>query len=115
MNKKYDFIVFGASGFTGKLVVEYVWKTYGFNSAINWAIAGRNKQKLLSIKADLDIPNNLEIFIVDSNDKNSINAMTKNTNNQHNEIHKQKRKHTRKNTHKSTKIKKCKIDVKWVG
>ena len=79
MNKKYDFIVFGASGFTGKLVVEYVLKTYGFNSGINWAIAGRNKQKLLSIKADLDIPNNLEIFIVDSNDKNSINAMTKNT------------------------------------
>ena len=75
MNNKYDFIIFGASGFTGKLVVEYVLKTYGFNSGINWAIAGRNKQKLLSIKADLDAPNDLEIFIVDSNDKISIDAM----------------------------------------
>ena len=79
MNNKYDFIIFGASGFTGKLVVEYVLKTYGFNSGINWAIAGRNKQKLLSIKADLDAPNDLEIFIVDSNDKISIDAMINKT------------------------------------
>ena len=44
---KYDLIVFGATGFTGKLVVEYLLKNYGIsNSKFTWAIAGRNETKL---------------------------------------------------------------------
>ena len=45
--KKNDLIVFGATGFTGKLVVEYLLKHYGINNQkFTWAIAGRNKIKL---------------------------------------------------------------------
>ena len=44
---KNDLIVFGATGFTGKLVVEYLIKNYGVeNQKFSWAIAGRNKGKL---------------------------------------------------------------------
>ena len=44
-NKKFDLIIFGATGFTGKLVCEYIKKKYS-KSNLNWGIAGRNKQKL---------------------------------------------------------------------
>ena len=48
---KYDIIIFGATGFTGKLVVEYFLKNYGFNNPkLNWAIAGRSKTKLEKLK-----------------------------------------------------------------
>ena len=43
MQKDYDLIIYGATGFTGRLVVEYLDKNY---SDINWAIAGRNEEKL---------------------------------------------------------------------
>ena len=46
-NIKNDLIVFGATGFTGKLVVEYLIKHYGLeNQKFTWAIAGRDKQSL---------------------------------------------------------------------
>ncbi len=47
--KKYDFIVFGATGFTGKLVVEYLVERYLGNPEIKWALAGRNLEKLKSV------------------------------------------------------------------
>ena len=55
-NKKYDLIVFGATGFTGSLVVEYLIQIYGLNnSKFKWAIAGRDKNKLKILKDDSDI------------------------------------------------------------
>ena len=42
--REYDIIVFGATGFTGKLVVEYIIEQYGLknNKLFKWAIAGRD-------------------------------------------------------------------------
>ncbi len=44
--RKYDIIVYGATGFTGKLVAKYHLKTYGVNGSVSWAIAGRDEKKL---------------------------------------------------------------------
>ena len=44
--KEYDFVVYGATGFTGKLVVEYLVEKYSDNPEICWALAGRNLEKL---------------------------------------------------------------------
>jgi short subunit dehydrogenase-like uncharacterized protein len=38
--KQYDLVLFGATGFTGRLAAEYLAKSYG--TSISWAIAGRN-------------------------------------------------------------------------
>ena len=37
--KEYDFVVYGATGFTGKLVVEYLVHKYCNNFQSNWALA----------------------------------------------------------------------------
>lgn len=46
LDRELDIVVYGATGFTGRLVVEYLHKQYGVNSDVNWAMAGRNKSKL---------------------------------------------------------------------
>ena len=46
MNREYDLIIYGASGFTGRLAVEYLDENY---SDLNWAIAGRDEDKLVNI------------------------------------------------------------------
>ena len=46
MTKKYDLIVWGATSFTGRLVVEYFTGTY---PNLNYALGGRNSQKLQNV------------------------------------------------------------------
>ena len=76
---QYDFVIYGATGFTGKLVVEYVINQYDGNDDISWAIAGRSKEKLESIKHKFDLPSDIGMMIVDSNDQESIDTMVSQT------------------------------------
>ena len=74
----FDFVIYGATGFTGKLVVEYALKKYP-GDEILWAIAGRNRNKLYDLKDKLNLPDKVGIFEVDSEDQSSIDAMVKTT------------------------------------
>ena len=75
VENKFDFIIFGASGFTGKLVVEYALEKYIDDKSVSWAIAGRNETKLHQLKDEMNIPDDVGIFIVESDDQNSIEEM----------------------------------------
>ena len=74
--REFDVIVFGASGYTGKLVAEYMGEEYGNDESIRWAIAGRNKDKLSSVKKDLNLNERVSIIEVDSTNKDSLDSMT---------------------------------------
>ena len=76
---KYDFVIYGATGFTGKLVVEYAINQYNNNNEISWAIAGRNKQKLKHVQEKYNLPSNIGKIVVDSNDQDSIDEMVSQT------------------------------------
>ena len=41
--QEFDVIVWGASAFIGKLVVEYLLETYKIGKNLRWAIAGHSK------------------------------------------------------------------------
>ena len=77
--REFDLVVFGASGYTGKLVAEYIQSEYGENGSVKWAIAGRNREKLEGIREELGLSADLSILEVDSNDQDSLNAMTSST------------------------------------
>jgi len=49
--RPYDIILLGATGYTGKLVSEYISKALPSN--LSWAVAGRSQQKLDGIATDL--------------------------------------------------------------
>ncbi|MFK7898995.1 MAG: trans-acting enoyl reductase family protein [Myxococcota bacterium] len=49
----YDVIVWGATGFTGKLTAEVLLTQYGLDAGLRWGIAGRSAEKLNRIKGEL--------------------------------------------------------------
>ena len=74
--KEFSLVVFGASGFTGRLVAEYLAVQYGDN--LKWAMAGRNEEKLKSLREEVgagDVP----IIIADSYDEASLKNMVAQT------------------------------------
>ena len=77
----FDLVIMGATGFTGKLVVEYILKNYGLhNKNFSWAIASRNPIKLKSLKDSLEKihPESLNIpeIVADCHDQKSLDKMT---------------------------------------
>ena len=72
--KQYDLILWGATGFTGKLVAEYLTKQYGVGQDLQWAIAGRNESKLAAVKNELEIPD-LPVVLADSLDEQSLQKL----------------------------------------
>ena len=79
MSKELDVVVFGASGYTGKLVVEYLKEEYGDNGDLKWAIAGRSSNKLDAVKEELNLHEDLQSFIVDSDNIESLDSLTQST------------------------------------
>ena len=81
-SRPYDIIVFGATGFTGKLVVEYLIEHYGVNNELfTWAIAGRNENKIKKLVETLAAKNDqikkIKHFIADSFDDKSLDNISK--------------------------------------
>ena len=74
MEKIYDIIIWGASGFTGRLAVDYIYKNQN-NSNLTWAVAGRNESKIKDILDGKNVP----ILIADSHDKESLVDLVKKT------------------------------------
>ncbi len=80
-NIECDVIVMGGTGFTGRLVVEYLIKNYGAkNDRFSWGIAGRDQKKIEKLKKsfiEIDSQvNNIPFFLADSFHSQSLDKMT---------------------------------------
>jgi short subunit dehydrogenase-like uncharacterized protein len=73
--RAYDLIVYGASGFTGRLVAEHLLATYGATGEIRWAMAGRSTGKLAEIRHLIGGPSNLPLIAADASDPASLKTM----------------------------------------
>jgi short subunit dehydrogenase-like uncharacterized protein len=74
MSSKFDIVVYGATGFTGQLVVEYLAEHYKGDS-LKWAMAGRSKDKLASVRDAIGAPADTPLIVADSSDVASLKAM----------------------------------------
>ncbi len=78
--RNYHVIVWGASGFTGKLVTEYLFGKYGTDGELRWAIGGRNQAKLQETCSELGIgPDDLPIIVADCFDADSMQQLARDT------------------------------------
>ena len=75
MNKEFDIIIFGATGFTGQIAVKYLDKHY---PELNWAISGRNTEKLKRISDSTN--KKPKIFVAKNDDKESLKKIVRKTN-----------------------------------
>jgi short subunit dehydrogenase-like uncharacterized protein len=76
---KFDIIVYGATGFTGQLVAEYLAAEYGNDNALKWAMAGRSLDKLKSVRDAIGAPSDTPLIAADSSDVGSLKAMVDQT------------------------------------
>lgn len=74
--REFDVVVYGATGFTGALVAEYLAERYGCGGDLRWAIAGRSADKLAALRASLgDAASRLEALVADSADDAALAAL----------------------------------------
>ncbi len=76
-NAEFDVVVFGATGFTGQLVAEYLNKQYGKNSGVTWAMAGRSADKLAEVRDLIGAPSDTPLIVADSSDAASLDDMAR--------------------------------------
>ena len=75
MNKPFDLVVHGATGFTGRLVIEYLLKRYPAGSGLRWAMGGRSAEKLAAVRDEVGAPANTPLIVTDTQDPASLQAL----------------------------------------
>lgn len=76
---EFDIIVYGASGFTGRLVAEHLAGRYGVGGEVRWAMAGRNAEKLAAVRDEIGAPAQTPLVVADADDPASLEAMVRRT------------------------------------
>jgi len=76
---EFDIIVYGASGFTGRLVAEYLVERYGAGGDLKWAMAGRSLDKLAEIRDAIGAPAATPLVEAHAEDPASLKAMVART------------------------------------
>ena len=70
MDKKYEIIVYGATGFTGQICCKYLRDNY---TDLVWAMAGRNGDKLEEIKSNLNL--DCDVVVADGADIEALRSL----------------------------------------
>jgi short subunit dehydrogenase-like uncharacterized protein len=78
-SSKFDIVVYGATGFTGQLVAEYLAAHYRNDAQLKWAMAGRSKDKLAKVRDAIGAPAETPLILADASDPASIKAMVDQT------------------------------------
>lgn len=80
-SRVHDIVIYGASGFTGELVASYFAQHVSLDRT-PWAIAGRNREKLLALRERLAKLHpacaRLPVVVASTDDRASLVAMSKN-------------------------------------
>jgi short subunit dehydrogenase-like uncharacterized protein len=71
----FDIIVWGATGYTGRIVAEHLLGRYGLGGEVGWALAGRSRDRLTAVRDAIGAPPETPLIVADSNDAASIDAM----------------------------------------
>ncbi|KAJ7251141.1 Saccharopine dehydrogenase-domain-containing protein [Mycena haematopus] len=76
MSSKPSVLVLGATGFTGKLITEYL-AGHKDNAAFTLALGARSKSRLDALAASLDLGTAVELHVVDTTRQDELEAVVK--------------------------------------
>lgn len=71
--REFDVIIYGATGYTGRLVAEYLKGKPG----LRWAMAGRSMDKLVQVRDEIGAPADTPLVVADASDPTSLDVMAK--------------------------------------
>ncbi|MGN6103961.1 MAG: saccharopine dehydrogenase family protein, partial [Kofleriaceae bacterium] len=69
-SREFDLVLFGATGFTGRLVADHLKRS---PDPLRWAIAGRNRDKLAAL--ELGVP----VVLADAHDRRALDELVRRT------------------------------------
>ncbi|WP_033919702.1 saccharopine dehydrogenase family protein [Sphingomonas sp. 37zxx] len=72
MTREFDIIVYGATGYTGRLVAEYLATHYPDRA---WAMAGRSLTKLEQVRAEIGAAADVPLITANADDPSALKAM----------------------------------------
>ncbi len=72
-NAQYDIVIYGATGFTGRLIAEYLVAKNGHG--LTWAMAGRSMDKLQAVRDEVGAADDTPLVVADAADPESLRAM----------------------------------------
>ncbi|MBV8850723.1 MAG: saccharopine dehydrogenase NADP-binding domain-containing protein [Methylobacteriaceae bacterium] len=73
--REFDIVVYGATGFTGQLVAEYLVRRMSGDDAPRWAMAGRSQAKLAEVRSSVGAPSNTPLIVADADDGAALRAI----------------------------------------
>ena len=73
-DRPFDIIVYGATGYTGRLVAEYLAHHYQ-GQGPKWAMAGRSAEKLAEVRDLIGAPADTPLITANSDDPASMAAL----------------------------------------
>jgi short subunit dehydrogenase-like uncharacterized protein len=73
--REFDVVVYGATGFTGRLVAEYLVTRSAGEDAPRWAMAGRSRAKLEEVRSSINAASDLPLIVADAADSAALRAM----------------------------------------
>jgi len=76
-DRDFDVIIYGATGFTGRLIAEYLNNQYG--NTVNWAMAGRSQDKLETVRGEMGISEDIPLIVANSDNQASLESMAART------------------------------------
>jgi len=74
--REFDIVLWGATGFTGRLVAEYLMAAPSADG-VRWAMAGRNPDKLDGIARELGIGSEVGRIVANADDLDSLVALAR--------------------------------------
>ena len=78
MARPLDLVVFGATGFTGRLVAE-VLAQHGGGEGLRWGLAGRSRARLQALTAELGLPAKHPLIEADATDAQALRRLAAGT------------------------------------
>ena len=79
ISRELDIVVYGATGFTGRLVAEYLNQQYGVNGEVKWAMAGRSRDKLVAVRDEMGVGSDVPLIVAGASALESVNKMVAST------------------------------------
>ena len=80
--REFDLVLWGATGFTGRLAAEQLLRRVGVEGDVRWALGGRNRDKLERLRTEIGDEtgvdaSGLELVVADSSERGGLDDLTR--------------------------------------
>lgn len=74
-SSEVDVVVWGATGYTGRLVVDVLRERCAAGTPVRWALAGRSRERLEAVHRDAGLSAEVPIWVAEASDARSLSSL----------------------------------------